>query len=378
MIRFTILKESKRSRARAGILETPHGIVETPALVPVATQGTIKGLSPEDTAETKSRILIANTYHLHSKPGETAVKRTGGLHRFMNWHNPLMTDSGGFQVFSFGFGEDHGVGKILQKKRAPIIREGSHPKKIKITDDGVSFRSPVDGRLLFLGPKESIRIQEALGADIMFAFDECTSPLADYAYVEKSLTRTNRWIKESLAARASDQALYGIIQGSHFKNLREKSARFANSLGFDGFGIGGDLGIGKNITQNILSWTLPHLRKTAPRHLLGIGRFSDILPIIKGGVDTFDCIVPTRYGRHGVAFTSSGRIDIRQKKFLTDTNPLDMKCLCRVCQSYRRNYLSHLFRAHEMTGPILLTFHNLFFYHSHIESIRQKIKNGKL
>lgn len=378
MIRFTILKESKHSRARAGLIETPHGVVETPALVPVATQAAIKALTPEEAASAGAQILITNTYHTHLRPGEAVIKRAGGLHRFMNWPRPLMTDSGGFQVFSLGFGEDHGVGKILSEKRKKIISAGDQPKKLNITDRGVLFRSSIDGREVFLGPKESIAIQESLGADIMFSFDECTSPLANYEYVKKSLERTNRWIRASLAARRSNQALYGIVQGSHFKDLRAQSAKFASSLDFDGFGIGGDLGIGKDVTKKILSWTIPLLDKRKPRHLLGIGRLDDLELAIRGGADTFDCIVPTRYGRHGIAFTAEGKINLRQAQFLKDKNPLDKTCACRVCMAHRRNYISHLVRAGEISALSMLTFHNLFYYHAVIAKIRKKILDGNL
>lgn len=378
MIRFRILKESRRSRARAGVIETPHGVVETPTLVPVATQAAVKALTPEEAASAGAQILITNTYHIHLRPGEAVIKRAGGLHSFMNWPRPLMTDSGGFQVFSLGFGEDHGVGKMLSEKRKKIISAGDQPKKLKITDRGVLFRSSIDGREVFLGPKESIAIQESLGADIMFSFDECTSPLANYEYVKKSLERTNRWIRASLDARQTRAALYGIVQGSHFKDLRQKSALYANSLDFDGIGIGGDLGIGKNVTKKILSWTIPLLDKRKPRHLLGIGRLDDLALIIRGGADTFDCIVPTRYGRHGIAFTAAGKINLRQTKFLKDKNPLDKTCACRVCGTHRRNYLSHLVRAGEISALSMLTFHNLFYYHAVIANIRKKILDGKL
>lgn len=378
MIRFTLLKESNRSKARLGILETPHGVVETPALVPVATQAAIKALPPYEIEKTKAQLLIANTYHLALRGGEEIVKQAGGLHSFMQWPRPIMTDSGGFQVFSLGFGGDHGVGKILREPRGLVITRGEQPKKVTITDDGVTFRSEIDGRKIFLGPAESIRIQEALGADIMFAFDECTSPLANRAYVARSLERTNRWIKASLKARKSSQALFGIIQGSHFKDLRQKSARFTNALAFDGFGIGGDLGTGKAITKSILDWTLPLLDKRKPRHLLGIGKLADIPLIVKGGVDTFDCLVPTRYARHGIAFTEAGPINLSKMKFLNDRNPLDKHCECITCIKYRRNYISHLYRAGEIGALSLLTFHNLFFYHTFIERIRERIRKGTL
>lgn len=386
MISFRILKQSFKSRARVGILKTPHGEVETPTLVPVATQAAVKTLSAEEVRQTGSQILICNTYHLHLKPGEAIVKRAGGLHEFMNWPGPLMTDSGGFQVFSLGFGRDHGVGKIAKRKILPhlplqkggTIKSGQQPAFLKITDHGVWFRSIVDGKKLFIGPKESIKIQEALGADIMFAFDECTSPFADYAYSKKSLERTHRWALSSLKARRSKQALYGIVQGGKFKDLRKESARAIAAMDFDGFGIGGEFGDSKKTMTAMLKWVIDELPQDKPRHLLGIGRPEDILPIIKQGVDTFDCIVPTHYARHGAAFTSEGKIDIIKSQYLTDKKPLDPKCACEVCQTYTRSYLCHLMRAGELLVLRLLTIHNLVFFNSLIGSIRGRIKQGKI
>ncbi|MBU2539935.1 tRNA guanosine(34) transglycosylase Tgt [Patescibacteria group bacterium] len=379
MIEFKILKKSKKSRARLGLLETSHGVVETPSLVPVATQAVIKTLTSEEVLQTKSQILICNTFHLHLKPGEEIVKKSGGLHKFMNWQKPLMTDSGGFQVFSLGFGKDLGVGKIIKNyKRKKVIKYRSQPVSIKINQDGVYFRSPVDGRKIFLGPKESIRIQEKLGADIIFAFDECTPPLAERKYIENSLEKTHRWAKICLESKKTNQALFGITQGSNFKDLRIKSAKFINSLGFDGFGIGGDLGESKEGTEKILEWTIPLLEEKKPRHLLGIGYLEDMENIIKGGVDLFDCTVPTHYARRGIAFVSTGRLDMQKSKFLKDFNPLDKKCGCFVCQNYKRNYICHLFRAKEITALKLLTFHNLYFFNTFVGKIREKIKNGKL
>jgi len=261
MIKFEILKKSKKSRARLGLLETPNGVVETPSLVPVATQAVVKTLTSEEVLETKSQILIANTFHLHLRPGEKIVKAAGGIHKFMNWPKPLMTDSGGFQVFSLGFGHDLKVGKLLKyfpgEERRELIDKSSQPKFLKITADGVQFRSPLDGSELFLGPKESIAIQEAIGADIIFAFDECTSPLSTRKYIEVSLKRTHAWEKICLKAHKGKQALFGIVQGSHFQDLRKVSAKFINSLDFPGFGIGGDLGDSKEKMKQIGKVSIP-------------------------------------------------------------------------------------------------------------------------
>ncbi len=395
MIEFTVLKKSPKSNARLGLLKTPHGEIETPALVPVATQAVIKTLTSEETLETGSQMLIANTFHLHLRPGEKTIKAAGGLHTFMNWPRSLMTDSGGFQVFSLGFGHDLQVGKILKyfpAAQEALITEGAQPKSIKITDEGVYFRSPHDGSALFIGPKESIAIQEALGADIAFAFDECTAPLVTHAYARQALQRTHRWAVACLKAKKSNQALFGIVQGSRFKTLRQHSAQLINSLAFDGFGIGGDLGQSKATMTKILSWTIPHLAKNKPRHLLGIGHLEDIEKIIRHGVDTFDCTVPTHYARHGVAFTKNGRLDLNKAQFLHDQRPLDPTCSCQVCsaphssaesgakwgQNYRRAYIAHLIRAKEITGLRLLTFHNLYFFNKYIELLRQRIKQGKI
>lgn len=380
MIEFYILKQSKKSRARLGILKTPHGEVETPAFVPVGSQAVVKTLDSVETEESRSQILICNTFLLHVRPGEKIIRAAGGLHRFMHWSRPLMTDSGGFQVFSLGFGKDLGVGKIVkyfhEGKGKSRILKSSHPKQVKITNDGAYFRSPFDGKEIFLGPRESIKIQEMLGADIMFVFDECTPPFAEKAYIEKSLTRTHKWAKECLRARRSRAALFGIVQGSGFRDLREESARFLNNLDFDGFGIGGDLGKNKAEMKKILRWTIPHLTPEKPRHLLGIGHPRDMPIIAKEGIDLFDCTVPTHYARNGTAFTSQGKLSLRNLSYLKDRKPLDPKCQCRVCTTYQRDYITHLFRSREITALSLLTFHNLFFFNQTATDIREKIERG--
>lgn len=379
MIEFKITKKSKKSKARLGILKTPHGIVETPCLVGVATQATVKALTAEQTRQCKSQLLICNTYHLHIRPGADVVKNAGGLHKFMNWQGGLMTDSGGFQVFSLGFGKDYGVGKTFRDDVDGAKKEiiaGQQPKDIQITKDGVWFKSYLDGRKIFLGPKESMAIQEKLGADIIFAFDECTPTLSNYDYAKKSLEKTHDWAKQCLKYKKSKQALYGIVQGSKFKDLREESAKFINSLGFDGYGIGGDLGESKTGTDQVLKWVIPFLDEKKPRHLLGIGKLEDMELIIKNGVDTFDCTVPTHYARRGVAFTSKGKIDIEKTQYLKDKKPLDPKCDCPVCKIYKRNYICHLFRAKELVAFQLLTTHNLYYFNKQVEKIREKIKKG--
>ncbi|MGC9031594.1 MAG: tRNA guanosine(34) transglycosylase Tgt [Minisyncoccia bacterium] len=379
MLDFRILKESKKSRARLGFLKTIHGEIETPTLVPVATQASIKAL---DTLrllkETKTKILICNTFHIHLKPGEDIIKKAGGLYNFMNFKGILMTDSGGYQVFSLGFGKDLNIGKISNKKTNFKIKEGSQPNKIKITKEGVYFNSPLDGKKIFLGPKDSIKIQEKLGADIIFAFDECPPPFASKKYIKESLERTHNWAKICLKEKRSNQALFGIIQGGKYKDLRKESANFIASLDFDGFGIGGEFGKDKKEMKTILDFTLSFLPKEKPRHLLGIGSLEDIKIIIQSGIDTFDCTIPTHFARHGIVFGSFGKINLRKKEFLKDKKPLDPKCDCNVCKNYKRNYLSHLIRANEIAGISLLTIHNLYFFNSFLEKQRKLIKEGKI
>ncbi len=369
-----------------GFIETSHGVIETPCLVPVATQAVVKTLTSQEVEQTKSQVLIANTFHLHLKPGEKIVEKAGGLHEFMGWKRPLMTDSGGFQVFSLGFGRDFGTGKILKTKNDNEITHENQPKHIKIMQDGVYFKSPVDGAELFIGPKESIKIQEKLGADIIFAFDECTSPVADYEYTKKSLAKTHAWAEVCLKARKSlrpgsgqaHQALYGIVQGGKFKDLRHQSAKFIGSLPFDGFGIGGEFGDDKKEMPKMLGWVIQELPERKPRHLLGIGQLEDMEKIIASGIDTFDCTIPTHYARRGIAFTSEGRLNLQQKKFLKRNEPLDRGCTCNVCLNYKKSYICHLLKAKELTALGLLTFHNLCYFNNVVEEIRGKIKKGEI
>lgn len=386
MIEFKILKKSKKSRARLAVLKTPHGEVMTPTLVPVGTQAVVKTLDSADLAKTKTQIVIANTFHLHLKPGEKIVKRHGGIHKFANLNLPLMTDSGGYQVFSLGFGRDFQIGKI-SKTQSVILSETKNlkkittkdrPKLLKIKENGVLFLSPIDGQKIFIGPKESIKIQESLGADIIFAFDECPPPNAGYEYMKKSLAMTHRWAGECLKYKKSKQALCGIVQGGRFKDLREASAKFIGGLPFDGFGIGGEFGSNKKEMSKMIGWVVDNLPNAKPRHLLGVGAPEDLKAIIQSGIDTFDCTIPTHYARHGVAFTHAGKIDLKKTVNLKNKNPLDKKCACEVCGVYSRGYISHLLRAREITALRLLTFHNLFYFNTLVERLRHDLKSGKL
>lgn len=377
MISYSIVKKSKHSSARAGIIHTPHGDVHTPALVGVATQATVKTLTSAEVRQTGSSLLIANTFHLHLKPGEDVVSAAGGLHEFMRWDSALMTDSGGYQVFSLGFGRDHNIGKIVKEDTPLTLSTHATSKNVKITPDGVFFNSPIDGKKLFIGPKESIAIQQKLGADIIFAFDECTPPIADKAYTQRSMELTHTWAQICVEAKTSTQSLFGIVQGGKFKDLRINSAQTIASLPFDGFGIGGELGFDKKEMFTMLGWVTQELPEEKPRHLLGNGHIDDLETIYSRGVDTLDCIIPTHYARHGVAFTAQGKLDMSKSMYLKNKEPLDTTCSCTVCQTYTKRYLCHLVRAKELTALRLLSFHNLFYFNAVVANIRQKILDGK-
>src|SRR3989344_1757786 len=402
---FKILKKSQKSLARLGLIETKHGVIETPAFIPVGTQGTVKGLTVEQLNNLGAQAVLCNAYHLYLRPGDAQVKKIGGLHKFMNWPKPVFTDSGGFQVFSLGYGLEHGVGKIasmfpgekggvLSKSKGRILNKPQKPAKdklTKITEDGVEFSSHLDGSKHFLTPEKSIKIQENLGADIIFAFDECTSPLHDYRYTKRSLARTHRWAVRSLNAKHSapnDQSLYGIIQGGTHKDLRLEAAKFISSLDFEGIGVGGALGKTKKEMYKVIGWIAPFLPENKPRHLLGIGAADDIIEAVKLGMDTFDCVQPTRIARNGSALlttgglapfsVSKGSLNLKTSGCLKDTNPIDKKCDCYTCKNHTRAYLCHLFRANEMLGPVLTTIHNLRFMERFMEKVREEIKKGRL
>ena len=363
-----------------GILETEHGVVETPSLVPVATRAVVKTLTSEEVKATKSQILIANTFHLHLRPGEDIIKSQGGIHKFSKLPVPIMTDSGGFQVFSLGFGLEHRVGKVLKGRDENNFNEekakGQQAKLAEIDENGVSFISHLDGSIHRFTPEKSIRIQEDLGADIIFAFDECTSPLASYGYTKKAMIRTHRWAKRCLKAKKrKDQLLFGVVQGGPFKDLRKESAKFISDLPLDGIGIGGSFG--KDEMKKTLDWIRPYLPENKPRHLLGIGYLDDLKQAIKRGMDLFDCVYPTRLARHGTFLTNEREMNIFKAVYRLDKAPIVKNCACYTCQNFSRAYLRHLFKAGEILGSRLATFHNLWFMRQFIEEIKQAIKDNK-
>ncbi len=376
-MKFKILKKSKKSRARLGIIKTKHGVIHTPAFVPVATQAAIKGLTVDQLKSVGFESLLCNTYHLYLRPGDLTVKKMGGLHKFMKWNGPIWTDSGGFQVFSLGAAIQHGVGKVANAEGEQVTPLKSGKSFVKITDDGVEFRSHLDGSKHFLTPEKSIQIQENLGADIIFAFDECTSPKHDHAYTEKSLTRTHSWARRCLKVfKGKNQALFGIVQGGIYKDLRIKSAKAIGAMDFDGFGIGG--AFGEKEMKEVLDWTIPFLPEDKPKHLLGIGSEKDIWEAVKRGIDTFDCVVPTRLGRAGSALIRGNKLfNAKSGRYSEDKKPIENDCGCYTCANYSRAYISHLFHANEMLGPILVTIHNLSFMYKLLEEIRERIANER-
>ncbi len=382
-MKFRIIKKDKRTAARLGEITTPHGKIKTPAFVSVGTQATVKSVTPEELKNLGAEIILANTYHLFLRPGDKIIKKLGGLHKFMNWNGPIMTDSGGFQVFSLGFGLEHGVGKIASifpnEKNSGSRKSGEKKSNlVKIDNDGASFRSHLDGSLKRLTPESSIKIQENLGADIILAFDECTSPLATKQYTKIALRRTHNWAMRCLKVKKrKDQALFGIIQGGEYKDLRKESAKFISSLPFDGFAIGGSLGKSKKDMHKVLEWTIPILDEKKPRHLLGIGEIEDLFNGIERGIDLFDCVIPTRLARNNVLLTKTGRINITNSRFIADKNPIEKNCDCYTCKNFSRAYLNHLFKAKEILAHRLATIHNLYFVLNLVKRIRKSIEDNR-
>ena len=383
-MKFNIEKKIEASLGRAGLLETPHGVIHTPAFVSVGTKATVKAITPEQLLELGAEVVLANTYHLYLDPGPERMKSFGGLHKFMHWSGPTMTDSGGFQVFSLGaaYGKELSkVVKITDPSRILQERslEGETPRLANIGADGVSFRSHHDGSLHYITPEKSIDIQHNIGADIIFAFDECTSPAESFEYQEEALERTHRWAKRSLEFHKSKensktQALFGIVQGGREESLRKKSAEYIGSLDFDGFGIGGSFA--KEDMETAVKWVNEILPEEKPRHLLGIGEPEDLLMGIENGVDLFDCVAPTRNGRGGTLYTHEGKINIRNAEFREDFKPVDPECECYTCKNYSRAYVCHLFRTHEMLGGTLGSIHNLYFIVNLVKRARQAILEG--
>jgi len=355
-IKYEFIKQCKQSGARLGRIHTPHGVMETPAFMPVGTQATVKTMSPEELKAMDAHIILSNTYHLFLRPGHDLIKRAGGLHKFMNWDRPILTDSGGFQVFS------------LSEMR-------------KITEEGVQFRSHLNGDKLFLSPEKAMEIQNALGSDIMMAFDECPPAGADHAYVKQSLERTTRWAERCLAshARPSDQALFAIVQGGMFADLRKQSADELTSMDFPGYAIGGlSVGEPKPVMYAMLEETVPLLPADKPRYLMGVGSPDALLEGAIRGVDMFDCVLPTRIARNGTTMTSEGRVVVRNAKYAEDFGPLDPACDCYTCRNYSRAYIRHLIKADESFGIRLTTYHNLHFLLQLMRDVRQAIADDCL
>lgn len=355
-ITYEFIKACRQTGARLGRVHTPHGSFDTPAFMPVGTQATVKTMSPEEVKEMGAGIILSNTYHLFLRPGHELVKEAGGLHKFMNWDRAILTDSGGFQVFS------------LSELR-------------KITEEGVHFRSHLNGDKLFLGPEKAMEVQNALGPDIMMAFDECPPWPADEAYVKQSTERTSRWAERCLAAHArpNDQGLFAIVQGGMYAHLRKQSAADLTSMDFPGYAIGGlSVGEPKPIMYEMLEATTPLLPTGKPRYLMGVGSPDALIEGSIRGIDMFDCVLPTRIARNGTTMTSQGRLVVRNAKFERDFGPLDPECSCYTCRNYSRAYIRHLIKAEETFGIRLTTYHNLYFLLELMRQVRQAIREDRL
>jgi queuine tRNA-ribosyltransferase len=389
-LEFIIQKKLEGTLARAGQIVTPHGVINTPSFVVVGTKGTVKAMTPEQLQEVGAQVTLCNTYHLYLQPGDELIRDAGGLHKFMNWHGPMMTDSGGFQVFSLGAAYGKELSKFTKEITNPslLISERSSvdegmARLATIGNDGVSFRSHIDGSLHYITPEKSIEIQHNLGADIIFAFDEATSPAENYRYQDEALSRTHAWAKRSLERHKElelekkdefPQALFGIVQGGLEQDLRKKSAEYISSLDFDGFGIGGSYSKEHMaLTTHLVNAILP---ENKPRHLLGIGEPEDLFMGVENGVDLFDCVGPTRIARTGTLFTHKGKINISNAQFVHDFGPIDEHCECSTCKRYTRAYLSHLFRAKEMLAATLASIHNEYFINHLVARMRETILEG--
>ena len=354
-VTYELLHTDKKTGARRGRITTPHGTIETPVFMPVGTQATVKAMKPESVEATGAQIILANTYHLYLRPGSDIIREAGGLHRFMNWDKPILTDSGGFQVFSLG-----------------------HMRKI--TEEGAMFSSHIDGSRHMLSPEKSIEVQTDLGSDIMMAFDECAPPDATRKYIEKSQALTTRWLERCVKAHKNPekQALFGIMQGGFYRDLREKSAKEIVDMDLQGYAIGG-ISVGETREEyiGVLEYAPKLLPENKPRYVMGIGTPDYIFEAVEHGVDMFDCVEPTRIARHGVATTSHGRINIKNARFERDFTPLDPECDCYTCRNYTRAYLRHLFKAGETMSHMLLTEHNLRFLSKLSEDIRRAIEEDR-
>ena len=354
-LKYELIKKDKYTNARVGVIHTLHGDIPTPIFMPVGTVGTVKTMTVDDLKEMKAKIILGNTYHLYLKPGMDIMKKAGGLHKFMNWDGPILTDSGGFQVFS------------LADNR-------------KISEEGVIFRSHIDGSKHFFTPEKSIEIQNDIHSDIMMSFDECVDARADYDYVKNSMERTLRWAKRGLDYHKehshADQSLFGIVQGGMFKDLREKSAKETVAMDFDGYSVGGlSVGETKEEMIDILNFTTPFLPEDKPRYNMGVGTPDYLFESFEAGIDMADCVLPTRIARNGTALTSEGRVVVKNATYKEDFSKLDSDCDCYTCSNYSRAYLRHLVNAKEILGARLLSYHNLYFLLKMCENIREAIMN---
>ena len=355
-ITYQLLHEDKTTGARRGIVHTPHGDIQTPVFMPVGTQATVKSMTPEELKEIGAQIILSNTYHLYLRPGHKLVKEAGGLHNFMRWDRPILTDSGGFQVFSLG-----------------DLR--------KITEEGVEFKSHLDGSKHFFSPESVMEIEEALGADIIMSFDECVGYPATREYTENSMERTTRWAKRCKAAHKNTdkQGLFGIIQGGFYKDLREKSARDLIELDLPGYAIGGiSVGEPKEEFLDILRYTAPLMPKNKPRYLMGVGTPDYLIEAAIAGIDMCDCVLPTRIARNGTAMTWNGKVVVRNATYERDFSPLDPECDCYTCRNYTRAYIRHLIKANEILGVRLLSIHNINFLTKLMEKVRIEIEHDNL
>jgi queuine tRNA-ribosyltransferase len=353
---YKLKYKSKESKARLGKITTPHGEIETPVFMPVGTQATVKTLEPHELEDTNSQIILSNTYHLYLRPGREIVKKAGGLHDFMNWKHPILTDSGGYQVFSLG-------------------------DLNKISEDGVEFQSHIDGSYHFMRPEDSIGVQNDLGADIIMSFDECAPYPCDYEYAVKAMERTHRWAQRSKNAhnRKNEQALFGIVQGAFYKDLRIESAKVLSQMDFPGYSIGGlSVGEPKEIMYEMLEAVNPYMPENKPRYLMGVGSPDCLIEGVIRGIDMFDCVLPTRIARHAKAMTSIGGVTIKNAQYADDFSPLDPNCDCHVCKNYSRAYIRHLFKAKEMLAGKLVTYHNIYFLNNLMSEIRDAIKGEYL
>ncbi len=355
-IRYELIKTCKQTGARLGILHTPHGSFETPMFMPVGTLATVKTLSPEELKEMGAGVILSNAYHLWLRPGHDIVKEAGGLHSFMNWDRGILTDSGGFQVFS------------LSEFR-------------RIEEEGVYFRNHLNGDKLFLSPEKAMEIQNALGSDIMMAFDECPPYPATHEYMKRSVERTSRWAERCLKAhqRPNEQGLFGIVQGGEFEDLRKQSAQDLVSLDFPGYAVGGlSVGEPKEVMNRVLEFTTPLLPANKPRYLMGVGSPDSLIDGAIRGIDMFDCVLPTRIGRNGTVMTSEGRVVIKNAKYARDFSPLDPNCDCYTCRNYTRAYIRHLIKCDETFGIRLTSYHNVYFLIKLMEQVRQAIREDRL